>query len=201
MERRRITSFALRFAAIYVALAIVAVVWERPLGEAVAPFVKLGVGLGTDVEVRQISSEGHHLTARVVFTDPRRPVGERRVHATVAANGDLMLVGPLLAISAVAAWAYRSRRERAAAMMLGPLFAFALSAHDAASTITIGIRSKLGVLDPATAFYSFFLDSGGRQLLALAAATLAIRIAGRVGEKTEAAPHRRVRRSSFTVAS
>jgi hypothetical protein len=185
MDRRTLTAFAWRFAAAYVVLGALAVVCERPLDAAVAPLVKLGVGLGTDVEVRQVSSEGHRLTARVVITASHRGARARRINANVAANGDMMLVGPLLAVSAVAAWAYRSRRERAAGMVLGALFAFVLSAHDAASVITLGIRSTLGTLGPLSAFYSFFLDSGGRQLLALGAAAAAIRVAGSMTERAQ----------------
>jgi hypothetical protein len=183
-------SFALRFVAIYVVAGTVAVLWERPLDAAVAPLVKLGLGLGSDIDVRDVASEGHRLRASVIVTRSEQGVRERHLHANVVANGDTMLVGPLLAIAAVAAWSYRSARSRALGVTLGTLSALLLSAHDAAASIAFAIRAKLGTAGSWSEFYSFFLDAGGRQLLALAAAGLAIQVAERfVGRqpKTSAA--------------
>jgi hypothetical protein len=177
MDRRALTSFALRFSAVYVVLGALAVVCERPLDAAVAPLVKLGLGIGSDIDVRQVSSEGHRLTARVVVSRKKEGLRLPPIQASVTSNGDMMLVGPLLAVSAAAAWAHRSRRARALSVLFGTLLAALLSAHDAASGIAFGVKSKLGPLGPASAFYSFFLDSGGRQLLALGVAALAISVA------------------------
>ena len=190
MDTRTLSSFALRFAVVYALAGALAVVCERPLDAAVAPLVRLGLGVGSDIEVRDVSSEGHRLSASVIVTRGEKGIRGRRVHANVAANGDTMLVAPLLAISAVLAWGYRSRRSRATGTLLGTAAALLLTAHDAAASIGFAIHGKLGTLDPLSAFYSFFLDAGGRQLLALGVAALAIHVAERSSASRSAASPR-----------
>jgi hypothetical protein len=178
MNRRSFALVLFRFALAYAVLASLVVVFERPLNAALGPCVKVGMSLlHPEIQVRRVSAEESRLSAEVrVFRNGRRFTG------TVAANGDRMLVGPLLALAVVAAWPFRSGRERAFAGVLGTLCVLALAVHDIATAMSLGVSGNIGrAVDASDGFYSFFMDSGGRQLLALSAAGAAIYLAAAFG--------------------
>jgi hypothetical protein len=170
--------FALRFALAYALLAGLAVLCEAQLNQVMVPCVKAGLSLyAPDIQVRDVTSEQTRLRADLVVA--RRRDGLRvRVNASVLSNGDRMLVGPLLTLSVILAWGFHSSRERAVGVLLGATLVLAVGAQDIAGAMALGVSGKMGMTEGALAqFYSFFLDSGGRQLMALVCAAAAIHAA------------------------
>jgi hypothetical protein len=166
----------LRFGAAYAVLIAVAVCCEGPLNRAMVPFAELGLAaFQPELQVRAVSADRGRLKAEVLIGPRGASRGKRE--ASVVANADQMLVGPLLTFSAVLAWRFSSSRKKAAALVLGALLVLTLAAHDISSAMALGIRASLGDEPGALArLYSFFLDSGGCQLLALASAGAAIQL-------------------------
>ena len=172
---RALPAFVVRFVLAYVVLATLAVLCESPLNDALAPCVKLGMTvLHPELDVRSASSDGSRLMVRVVLPLRGPAMNRHRLAATLTDNGDFMLVGPLLTLSIVLAYRFGSVRKTAAGFAVGALLAVALGVQEVSQTMVFEISGKLGDDEPLTGFFSFFLDSGGRQVVALLAGGAAI---------------------------
>jgi hypothetical protein len=194
--RSPFASLIVRFAMAYAGLTFLAVVCEEPLDRAMVPCVRLAFSaFHPDIRVRAVSSEGARLTVGVAVEKTRTGGRARVLTGSVATSGDRMLIGPLLSLCLILAWKFRSWRKKAASAALGVFSALALAACDLSSAMALGISANLGD-DPAPGarFSSFFLDAGGRQLLALASACLSIALVTVLGRTS--APTARARPGS-----
>ncbi len=179
IDPRATARFVLRLALAYLVLATTAVVCERPILAAMVPVVRTGFAVfhHDDVAVRSISTDQGQLTAGLVV---RRDAPSHRGHVkvTTASNGRTVLLEPLLALSLLIAWRFRSRREKAVGLLVGVLFAFVLVAHNESFILLDYIDDKVGrtsgLAGALASFWGFFLANGGRQLLGLAAGAAAI---------------------------
>ncbi len=176
--------FLLRLALVYAALAVTVVLLERPIVSATAPLARLGLALfAPELTVRSLEVEQGRLAASVTVARAEVKGPPRRIGMSVATNARTMLVAPILTLSVLLAWRFRSRAERAVALLAGGLLTTASLMNDLASGVTTGVDATLGESHRFAAFYRFLLDNGGRQLLALAAAAAGIWLAAELARR------------------
>ncbi|MFO0722705.1 MAG: hypothetical protein U1E65_02900 [Myxococcota bacterium] len=170
-------SFWLRLALTYALIAGLSVLAERPLLSSLLPMVRAGFALfQPEVELKRLSVEAGQVVAEL-----RVEGRERRLGAIARSNGRTFLVGPILCLSVVAAWRFRSWQRRGLALLAGAGLCLLWVAPSEAHLLVTGLRQELHLSSAGRGgdFFAFFLENGGRQLLPLSIAALVIAMASK----------------------
>ena len=192
-----IGSFLLRLVVVYLALTVTVVVLERPIVAATVPLARMGLAIfASEVRVKTLTVEQDRLAAAVSVVRPNVDGGMRRIRMSVDANPRTLLIAPILTLSVLLAWRFRSRAERAWSVLAGALLTSVALMYDLANGVATGVREQIGAPRGMATFLRFVLENGGRQVIALVAAAAAIWLAGEVARRrvptsaTEPTPRR-----------
>jgi hypothetical protein len=182
--------YVTRFVAAYIVLVAVVVPLERPLNAALAPGIRFGIALlQPNVQVRAVSATESRVTVRLTVNKTGPTLERRQTGLTVATNGNVMLVGPVLALAAALAWRFRTSGEMMIGVAIAAVLALLLSLHEAAMSVCIAVASKVDrshdVAYHVASFYGYFVDLGGRQLLALASAATGVGVTRLLSRRKE----------------
>lgn len=166
-----------RLGAAYLALGALGLVFVTPLAQAASPLVGLGfVRYAPEVELRSLKVDTGQFAATVV----RRSEG-RATTSTTRGNAANLLVVPLLAVAVAFAWRGRTLREKAITVVVALGLGLAAAGYDVSTAVVEGLRG-------GRSFQVFFLDTGGRQLLGVAAGAAAVWVVGRRGRRSTCTP-------------
>lgn len=170
--------FLARLGLAYVALTVALSLSEGTLYAVLLPVLKVGIEkTHPEFLVTSLSVEAHTLRLQMkmgIAAPGRMRLQQRPVMVDLPALQ--LLECPILALAVLLAWPHRSLRTALLSLALAlPLIALA-ELLDVPYAFAAAVSEKLSPAGSANfgALWWFFLDNGGRQLLALAVAPLAV---------------------------
>jgi hypothetical protein len=179
-----IGSFLLRLVVVYLALTVTVVVLERPIVSATAPLARMGLAIfASELQVNTLTVEHGRLAAAVSVVRANAAGGLGRIRMSVDGNPRTLLIAPILTLSVLLAWRFRSRAQRAWGLLAGALLTSVALMYDLANGVATGVREQIGAPRGMATFLRFVLENGGRQLFGLVAAAVAIWLAGEVARR------------------